>query len=270
MKRSKEFFETQRSIIRWNQKLLKKTHVVVVGVGGIGSIAALACTRLGIGKLTLIDCDVVEPSNLNRQILYSIQQIGHRKISSALKVLRSSHALISQVEGADFDIFQNWQRFCKIIKTADFVYNALDLPEVKKLAVANLCLRFRKPMIFAGTDPINGHALMVIFQNPEGRPCFNCLTDAISTIQKDYQHLLELEELAVQPILPIDSMTKTSEISGKTTIYTAAIATMLGMDLMVHWLLHWKENLPNRIIFDLYNFVYESWKETGSCKFCKP
>ncbi|MHA1651787.1 MAG: HesA/MoeB/ThiF family protein, partial [Candidatus Helarchaeota archaeon] len=65
-----EFFKNQKEIQNWNQEVLNKTHVLIVGVGGIGSIAALACARLGIGRISLCDMDTVEPSNLNRQLLY--------------------------------------------------------------------------------------------------------------------------------------------------------------------------------------------------------
>ncbi len=238
-----------------------------MGVGGIGSIASIACVRLGLGKLTLVDLDIVEASNLNRQLLYSKENIGSEKINSAMKSL-SSHSLSSRVEGQNFDIFEDWQRFIMLVKKADFVFNALDLPEVKKLAVANLCLKYRKPMIFSGTDPINGHAGMIVFQQPSGNPCYNCLTAANFTVYEEYLEMLNLENINRHKRLPIAEMSNSADVSSKTTVYSASIVSMMGIDLMIHWIFQWLESLPNRVIIDLYNFSFETWIETNSCCFC--
>ena len=262
------FFEKQIHIQGWDQELLAKTRVLIVGVGGIGAIASIACARLGIGKITVCDLDYVEPSNLNRQLLYSKDDIGKQKIERALNSLSSFHSLNSEIEGHDFDIFNDWKRFVKLVEEADFIYNALDLPEVKKLAVANLCLKFQKPMIFSGTDPISGNAGMILFQKPEGNPCYNCLSAAIFTIDEKYQEMLNLGEIDKQEILPIKQMTEHVNIPSNTTVYTASIITMMGIDLMIHWLFQWFEGFPNRIILDLYNFTCEKWAESNSCQFC--
>ncbi|NVM55117.1 MAG: ThiF family adenylyltransferase [Candidatus Helarchaeota archaeon] len=269
MRNKSDFFEKQIKIRRWNQELLKKTHVLIVGLGGIGSTAGLACVRLGIGKLTIIDLDFVESSNLNRQLLYSKKDIGKQKVERSAAHLSSFHSLDSQIEGHDFNIFEDWQRFIQLVKKADFIYNALDLPEVKKLAVANLCLKYQKPMIFSGTDPINGHASMILFQHPKGNPCYNCLTAAIYTIDKKFRDLLKLNKINEHKFLPISQMTDSSELPSKTTVYTASIATMMGIDLMIHWIFQWFDSFPNRIILDLYNFTCETWKESSSCEFCE-
>ncbi len=263
-----KFFEKQVNIQKWNQNLLQKTHILIVGVGGIGSIASLAFARLGIGKITIVDLDLVEKSNLNRQLLYSKNDVGRQKVESAMTQLSSVHSLYSQIEGHDFNIFQDWLRFVKLVKAADIVYNALDLPEVKKLAVANLCLKFKKPMIFSGTDPINGHASMILFQSPEGKPCYNCLTAAIHTVDENFHDLLKLKSIDNQNFLPIDQMATSGELPGNTTVYTASIAAMMGVDLIVHWIFQWTDSFPTRIILDLYNFTCETWSESSTCEFC--
>jgi molybdopterin/thiamine biosynthesis adenylyltransferase len=242
--------------------------VLIVGLGGIGSIASLACARLGVGKLTLCDRDIIEPSNLNRQLLYSKENIGQQKVTSACANLSSVHSLTSQIEGYNFNIFEDWKRFIKLVQEADFVFNALDLPEVKKLAVANLCLKFHKPMIFAGSDPISGNAGMILFQGPEGNPCYNCLTASIHTVKEQYRELLDLTKIDQYQSVPIDHMSEFSDVPSATTVYTASIITMMGIDLMIHWIFQWMDAFPNRIIFDLYNFTCETWNELSSCQFC--
>ena len=265
-----DYFEKQRSIRGWDQAVLERTHVLIVGVGGIGSVAALACARLGIGKLTLVDVDHIEASNLNRQLLYAKGDIGKQKVECAKDQLSAVHTLTSKIEGQDFNIFQDWQRFKALVQEVDFVYNGLDLPEVKKLAVANLCLTFRKPMIFSGTDPVSGNAGMILFQHPAGKPCYNCLTAAIHTVPEAFWGQLSPDQIADYSSLPIEEMSggAVEELPSATNVYTAATVTMLGIDVMVHWLFQWQP-FPNRIILDLYNFTLETWTEKTFCDFCK-
>ncbi|HUY00268.1 MAG TPA: ThiF family adenylyltransferase [Candidatus Deferrimicrobium sp.] len=269
MSRDSNFFEKQLQIQGWDQELLQKTHVLVVGVGGIGSIAALAYTRLGVGRLTLVDVDHVEPSNLNRQLLYSKADVGKQKVGRAISNLMAVHSLSTQIEGYDFDIFRDWQRFINLVRQADLVQNALDLPEVKKLAVGSLCLKLRKPMIFAGTDPISGNAGMVLFQRSGGNPCYNCLTAAIDTVHEKFQEMLKPRNILRHKSILIEQMTAYADLSSATNIYTATSVTMMGINLMVHWLFKWGTDIPNRIILDLFNFTCETWSERSSCDFCQ-
>ncbi len=70
---------------------LKKSRVAVFGLGGVGGIAAEALARSGVGHLTLIDCDEVSPSNLNRQIIATKESLGKQKTeAAALRILAAS------------------------------------------------------------------------------------------------------------------------------------------------------------------------------------
>ena len=64
------------------QRKLRKAHVLIAGVGGLGSPCAIYLSCAGIGKLTLVDSDAVELSNLNRQILHGEEDIGEKKVIS--------------------------------------------------------------------------------------------------------------------------------------------------------------------------------------------
>ncbi|MGM1058719.1 HesA/MoeB/ThiF family protein [Saccharothrix sp. Mg75] len=73
----------------WHAQLaLRQARVTIVGVGGVGSTAALALTQSGIGALHLVEPDVVELSNLNRQVLYTEHDLGRPKIDAAIEALR--------------------------------------------------------------------------------------------------------------------------------------------------------------------------------------
>ena len=67
------------------QKKLKNSHVLIAGVGGLGSLSSTYLTRAGIGHITIVDNDHVELEDLNRQILYQDENIGERKVDSARK-----------------------------------------------------------------------------------------------------------------------------------------------------------------------------------------
>lgn len=69
-------------------KLLKKKHVLICGVGGVGSFVAEALARSGIGKLTLVDYDIIDSSNLNRQLMTTKNNIGDSKVNELKKRLQ--------------------------------------------------------------------------------------------------------------------------------------------------------------------------------------
>src|SRR5512146_1088588 len=71
----------------WDQNKLKNASVLIVGLGGLGGVTATYLTAAGIGHLKLCDCDFVELSNLNRQILFSTNDIGKSKAEVAQKKL---------------------------------------------------------------------------------------------------------------------------------------------------------------------------------------
>lgn len=77
----------QKGLDAKQRQLLRQAHVAIVGLGGLGSNAAVWLARLGVGRLTLIDFDKVELSNLNRQY-YFLQDVGKYKASALHKLLR--------------------------------------------------------------------------------------------------------------------------------------------------------------------------------------
>ena len=79
----KAFLRTQFLIGEENIKTLKNAHVAVFGIGGVGGFAIEALARSGVGKLTIFDSDVVEESNLNRQIISTEETVGMDKTAAA-------------------------------------------------------------------------------------------------------------------------------------------------------------------------------------------
>jgi adenylyltransferase/sulfurtransferase len=69
------------------QRRLKESHVVVAGLGGLGCLASMYLASAGVGHITIVDCDSVELSNLNRQVLYWEADVGKKKPFSAARKL---------------------------------------------------------------------------------------------------------------------------------------------------------------------------------------
>lgn len=83
----RERYFRQLSVFGWNQEKLKSAKVLVLGVGGLGSVSSLYLTAAGVGKLRLCDGDRVSRKDLNRQILYSEESIGKYKVEEAKRRL---------------------------------------------------------------------------------------------------------------------------------------------------------------------------------------
>jgi len=101
-------------------KLLKKKHVLVCGVGGVGSFVSEALARSGVGHLTLVDYDVVEKSNLNRQLMSNKNNIGEIKVEALKK--RIEEVSDCKVKVINTFIDENF----KITKKYDYIVDCID------------------------------------------------------------------------------------------------------------------------------------------------
>lgn len=106
---------------------VKNAVVGIAGLGGLGSNAAISLARLGIGKLILVDYDVVEPSNLNRQ-QYFIKHIGMLKTQALKKMI---YEINPYVEVKTIDIYLDKQNIMECFKEAQIIIEAFDNPKCK-------------------------------------------------------------------------------------------------------------------------------------------
>lgn len=116
--------------------LLKKKHVLVCGVGGVGSFVAEALARSGIGRLTLVDYDVIDPSNLNRQLMTCKSNVGEVKV----EVLKRRIEEISDTKVNTINTFidENYklENYDYIVDCIDSLNSKFEL--VKKAHLANI------------------------------------------------------------------------------------------------------------------------------------
>lgn len=115
---------------------LAMSHVALIGCGGLGSNAAAMLVRSGVGHLTLVDFDVVEPTNLNRQLFF-VDQIGAPKVEALASTLRR---IDPHVELELAQVCMSEGNLPWIVANADVILEAVDSAETKAL-IAEVCTR---------------------------------------------------------------------------------------------------------------------------------
>jgi adenylyltransferase/sulfurtransferase len=150
------------------QRRLKAARVLCVGTGGLGSPLALYLTAAGIGTLGLVDFDVVDASNLQRQIIHSTKDIGHKKIDSAAEKLTALNPAINIVKHETMLTSAN---ALEILKDYDIVADGTDNFPTRYL-VNDACVLLGKPNVYGSIFRFEGQAS--VFATEAG-PCYRCL-----------------------------------------------------------------------------------------------
>jgi adenylyltransferase/sulfurtransferase len=150
------------------QKKLKAARVLCVGTGGLGSPLALYLTAAGVGTLGLVDFDVVDYTNLQRQVLHYTSDVGRLKLDSAIDKLTSINPF---VEIKRFDIYLNSQNALEIFSDFDIIADGTDNFATRYL-VNDACVLSGKPNVYASIFRFEGQAS--IFATEAG-PCYRCL-----------------------------------------------------------------------------------------------
>jgi len=124
---------------------LQNAHVLIVGLGGVGGYAAEQLCRAGIGKLTIIDADVVQESNINRQIIALDSTIGKSKTDVILCRLK---AINPEIEITDFRLFLDEENIDAILSESsfDYVIDAIDTL-APKVNLIMKCMSYKLPLV---------------------------------------------------------------------------------------------------------------------------
>ncbi|MBI2127104.1 MAG: HesA/MoeB/ThiF family protein [Thaumarchaeota archaeon] len=150
------------------QEKLRKAVVTVVGAGGLGTPIAQQLVAMGIGKLRLVDRDVVEISNLHRQILYSPEDVGLPKVEVAIRKLKKMNP---DVEFEPITASLNDDSAKGIVRGSDIVLDGLD-SIYARYALNRACLKLSVPYVFGSAIETTGSATTII---PKKTPCLECL-----------------------------------------------------------------------------------------------
>lgn len=154
------------------QAEIGRAHVLVLGVGGIGTAVAVSLAMAGCGRLTLVDFDLVELSNLNRQLLFTVDDLGKTKTEVAKIALQriNPDVKISTINTR----LENEQQVHRLIKSVkpDFVADAVDRPTVAvDRWINNACFAERIPF---GANSVSGNTALFWTKIPGQTGCYNC------------------------------------------------------------------------------------------------
>jgi adenylyltransferase/sulfurtransferase len=150
------------------QKKLKAARVLAVGAGGLGSPLAVYLAAAGVGTLGLVDFDVVDDSNLHRQILFGTSDVGKPKLAAAARRLRD---LNPNVEVIPFEERLTSANALAIARDFDIVADGTDNFPTRYL-VNDVCVMLGKPNVYASIFRFEGQAS--VFWAEKG-PCYRCL-----------------------------------------------------------------------------------------------
>lgn len=168
-KKEKEYYKRQLPLIgEKKQKKLKKQTALIGGIGGIGTAAAQTLTRLGVGKLKIIDKDQVETSNLNRQILYTEKDIGKPKTKVAKQKLQEINSN-TEIEAYQEKITQ--KNIKKHLKNTEAFIDGLDNMKTRYI-VNKECIKQNKPYFHASCQGYEARITTII---PHQTPCLQCI-----------------------------------------------------------------------------------------------
>lgn len=152
------------------QQRLARAHALIVGLGGLGSPAAMYLAASGVGRLTLCDGDRVELSNLQRQILHTTASVGRVKTDSAAQTL---HALNPEVSISALARRLDADALGSQVATADVVLDCSD-NFATRFALNAACMRLRKPLVSGAVIRLEGQ--VAVFRGDRAdAPCYRCL-----------------------------------------------------------------------------------------------
>jgi adenylyltransferase/sulfurtransferase len=150
------------------QEKLKNSSVLIVGTGGLGSPIALYLAAAGIGKIGLVDFDVVDESNLQRQVIHSTSKIGIPKVESAKAFLEDLNPL---VEINTFNVMLSATNIADIAKDYQIIVDGTDNFSTRYL-LNDYCVFTKKPYVYGSIFRFEGQ--VSVFDAQSG-PCYRCI-----------------------------------------------------------------------------------------------
>jgi adenylyltransferase/sulfurtransferase len=161
------------------QQKLADAHVLIIGMGGLGSPASIYLTAAGIGRLTLVDFDKVELTNLQRQIVHRTRDIDQAKVDSAKRHLLEINPA---VQISTVDIRPDQLTLNKLVQQADVVIDASDNYQTR-FAINGACVAHRIPLVSGAAIRFEGQ-ISVFDKRRDDSPCYNCLYPQFGDVEE--------------------------------------------------------------------------------------
>jgi thiazole biosynthesis adenylyltransferase ThiF len=153
------------------QEKLLNSKVLVIGAGGLGSPAILYLAAAGVGTIGIVDFDVVDFSNLQRQVIHNTERVGTPKVESAKKTVEM---LNPDVKVITYNTRISKENIIDIIKDYDVVLDGTDNFPTRFL-INDACYFAGKPLVSAAMLRFEGQVSVFDYRNKENSPCYRCL-----------------------------------------------------------------------------------------------
>ena len=217
------------------QEKLNQSHALIIGAGGLGSPASLYLATSGIGKLTICDGDVVDLTNLQRQIVHRNDSVGVAKAVSARRTLLEINP--------EIDVVAVTQRLTgealeQRIAEADVILDCCDNFNTRH-AVNRACVKYKKPLVSGAGIRFDGQ-ISVFDMRHDNSPCYNCLFSE--------DHEFEETRCAVMGVFaPLVGIIGAMQAAEAIKVLTGCGATLNGRFLMLDGLsMEWRSLKLNK------------------------
>lgn len=152
------------------QQRLLDSRALIIGMGGLGSPVALYLAASGVGRITLCDHDLVDLSNLQRQIIHRTSTVGQPKVESARAAMRDINP---EVECVALQLRADERQLGELVAQTDVVLDCSDNFDTR-YAINRVCLAQRKPLVSGAAVQFHGQVAVYDFRSDDS-PCYNCL-----------------------------------------------------------------------------------------------
>ncbi len=151
------------------QEKIKNASVLVIGAGGLGCSTLTFLTAMGIGKIGILDFDIISHSNLQRQFLYTIDDLGKEKVEIAIKKLKNQNPNVNFV--AHIEILTS-KKALEIFPNYDLILDATDSIETR-YTINDTCVKLGKTFVYGSIHKFEGQVSVFNYKNLG--PTYRCL-----------------------------------------------------------------------------------------------
>ena len=152
------------------QEKLLQSHVLIIGAGGLGSACAPYIAAAGVGKITIVDDDEVDLTNLQRQIIHETTSVGEAKVLSAQKFLKKINP---NIEVLAIQKRVDSSLLTELINNVDLIIDCTDNYKTRH-AINRACVQAKKPLVFGAAIRFDGQ-LSVFDSSKQNSPCYACI-----------------------------------------------------------------------------------------------
>jgi len=226
------------------QEKIKRSSVLVVGAGGLGSPILMYLVSSGVGRVGIVDGDIVSVSNLSRQVLYADKDVGKKKVFVA------KEKLVAMNPFAKIDIYPEWldcETAPHIFRKYDCIVDATDNFETRYL-INRTAVELNKPLFIGAVGRFTGQAMVVI---PHKSACYNCV---FPEKEKETLHLMTQRNASLGVFSPL----------------VGVIGTIVANEVLKYILGIGKNLIGKLLIYDALNneFSIIPVQKDPNCKIC--